>query len=378
MMNQLTGLPNQHPADPLEAEHELQQALIARLLRYGWVLKRRWWVVFLCGITAGVAGVSWVVRQPVQYVAGTQIVYDPRRPNILNGVHEIFDVREMIYNQDLFVQTQIRRLVSRETAEEVARRLRLPVEQVTGAVNAEPDAKALVLHLTATAPDSARAAALVNAVAALSVEQTIEEKRGVKREARDFLEREAKRLRAELETAERALYGFQLKSRLPGATFEDSQKLLAGSLGALTGRVSEVRAKRIKLESQVKELDDILAASELPATIPVDEAAEEWKQRYQAHVTNQRELKELRSRYGEQHPKLRAAVSRAFTDQELRSFLRELRSGLHSRARALTSEENRTSREVQTENARAMALRRLDVEFNRLTRENCLANPNWN
>jgi capsular exopolysaccharide synthesis family protein len=311
------------------------------------------------------------------YRATAQIVIDLRTPNIVDKVTQVYDLRDASNDTEQFIQTQIREMSSKDMADRVALTMGVPRGTLDGRLSVEPDRRAMVLYLSVTDGDPARAAIIANAFARAYERHSTEKRKGINKDAMAFLEAEAKKMRERLESAERALYRFHQHNKLPGANFEDSHRILSSNLVTTNGRLSDLQARKIRLESQLAEFDegkkasaDAGGAPPLPATIPVEEASERWGMLYKEYTTSRQNLDSLRSRYGDRHPKLReATIAATAIERDMRVQLVQLRTDLESRLRAIGKEERALLGSSSKETGRAVSLRQLEVENNRLMRE---------
>ncbi len=369
--------PSGAPPDPFALEGqrgassaEAAQLIVGKVLRAWYMLRRRWWVVVLAAAASVVAAASWVVRQPRVYRATSQVVLDLRQPVIIDKVTQVSDIRDAALDTDQFVQTQVREIGGRDLAEMVSKRLHMPKGSLLGRVGVERDPRALILYLSVADSDPARAAAIANGFAHEYERLSAAKRRGINENALKFLEDEAAKLRARLESSESARSLFYKKNELPGANFEDSHRILSSNLTAQNGRLSELRARKTRLEAQIEEFRDAVKSSRIPATIPVEEAAERWAELYKAATEAKNNAEVLKQRYGDRHPKLRdARLAAAAAESELRIQMTQLKSDIESRMRAIEKEERMLAALVRTETNRALSLRQFEGEYNRLERD---------
>lgn len=365
------------PPDPFSLEGqrgpssaEAAQLLIAKVLRVWYTLRRRWWVVVLASAASVVAAASWVVRQPRVYRATAQVVLDLRAPVVIDKVTQVSDIREAAMDSDQFVQTQMREIAGKDLAELVAKRLRLPRASLLGRVSVDRDPRALILYLSTTDGDPSRASAIVNGYAHEYERMSAAKRRGINENALKFLEDETAKTRAKLEGSERALTLFYKKNELPGANFEDSHRILSSNLTAQNQRLSDLRARKTRLEAQIEEFREAVKSSRIPATIPVEEAAERWAELYKAHSEAKAKAEVLRQRYGDRHPTMRDAKLAAIAaESDLKLQLTQLKGDIESRLHAIEKEERMLAGSVRTETSRALSLRQFEGEYLRLQRE---------
>jgi capsular exopolysaccharide synthesis family protein len=106
-----------------------------------------------------------------------------------------------------------------------------------------------LIDLTVEDPDPKRAQQLAQSMIKEFVGQSFEQRLGVTEASNDYLREEAGRLKAKLESAERAVQKYREDHN--AVSLEDKQNIIVEKLKELNQRVTETKSERLKLEADV-------------------------------------------------------------------------------------------------------------------------------
>src|SRR5664279_257650 len=304
------------PASPPKAP------VAARELRhYLNVLRKRWRFVTSVLVASLAVVFGYTIRQPKIYEATCSLVIESTAPQVLEGVK---DVIEMAAATHEFYTTQYRIIRSHEIAQRVIDRLGLASDvSYFGSVDISKPAnrdfmverllkkvKVVGVHDSHIAKiqvidvDPERATRIANAFADTYIEQNLDFKLEGARSAGTWLGEQTVGLRKQLESSEMDLYKFRKERNLLDVGLDDKQGMTRQNLQSLNAKITDVKAKRIELES-IRKL--ILAAKN---NISERESLPEIRdnpvvQKLRENYLDLLKIKaDLESRYGDKHPKI--------------------------------------------------------------------------
>ncbi len=196
-----------------------------------------------------------------------------------------------------------------------------------------------LVKISFTSEDPKLAAKVANAIGYAYIEQNLQARLDATQYASSWITSRLGELQQQLANSEQALSDYLIQEKLIDDSGIDA--LASQELSALTARLSEVRDRRIEVESAYSALRttdarDIAAISAIPAISSHPQVVAIR----QAELDAQNEVKELSKRYGAKHDKMIAAQARltAVEDQAL-ATTRQLISGFGKELQALRKQE---------------------------------------
>src|SRR5262249_44922320 len=159
-------------------------------------------------------------------------------------------------------------------------------------------------------------------------------------------------------------------NELPGSNFEESHKIQSSHLGTLNNQFAQARAAGIRLRAELEEIDSAHGDPSLLRQLVLADAGARWGDLQGQHLQLKRELGQLETRYGPQHPKvveLRQALS--VIEHELDQEAATAVAALHARARGNGSEQSQLRAAIAEETHKAVELRKRELDYNRLRRQ---------
>jgi capsular exopolysaccharide synthesis family protein len=360
----------------------------ARELRqYLNVLRKRWPVVMTVLVVGLAVAFVYTIRQPKIYEATSSLVIESTAPQVLEGVK---DVIEMAAATHEFYTTQYRIIRSHEIAQRVIDRLGLAsdasyfgtldtskqanrdfmVERLLKRVKVMGVRDSHIANIQVSDVDPARATHIANAFADTYIEKNLDFKLEGARSAGTWLGEQTVDLRKKLEDSEMDLYKFRKERNLLDVGLDDKMGMTRQNLQSLNGKITDVKAKRIELES-IRKL--ILAAKN---NISERESLPEIRdnpvvQKLRESYLDLLKIKaDLESRYGEKHPRIETIDHQMIAVQ--RDYAKELNDVLRAfdkRYEALLETENSLLKWMAHEKQQALELAKLETEYRPLARD---------
>ncbi len=334
------------------------------LLAYWRTLKRYKWSILAFGIIAGVVGTIAAMKAVPIYRAETRILVKYNQPNLANV--QQFESTPLYW---YFYETQIDIIRSRSVAARVVDKLDLdkpaaaanaqsgtsgneaadpgvirrwtsevaswaqswkellPLEwrgpakpniapqspkdaainavigglQVTGGKESE------VLQIRYVSTDPNRAAQVANAVAQAYIDFGLESRSSNVQQATGFLRQRIEELKVKLEKSEQALQEFQQAEGLVDT--QNREKIVGAQLGSLTAELIKAQAARSQAEARYGQVRSYIANRSDYESLVTVIGNPLVLDAHRNRVEMERRVSELGERYGEKHPRMRAALA---------------------------------------------------------------------
>jgi polysaccharide biosynthesis transport protein len=357
------------------------------LLHYLHVLRKRWRMITTVLVASVSVAFIFTIRQPKVYEAVASVVIESSAPQVLENVKEVIEMAAATRD---FYTTQYRIIRSREIAQKVIDRLGLDGDATyfAGIDKANPSSRDLMVerllkkvkvvgvkesriaNVEVNDTDPARAARIANAFVDAYIERNLDFKLEGARSAGTWLGEQTVGLRKQLESSEMDLYRFRKERNLLDVGLDDKQGMTRQNLQSLNGKMTDVKARRIELES-IRKL--ILAAkTDLNERESLPEIRDNpVVQRLRENYLDLLKIKaDLESRYGEKHPKIDtvqhqlAAIQRDYS-KELDNVLR----AFDKRYEALVETEGALAKWMNHEKQQALELSKIETEYRPLARD---------
>ena len=374
-MESAPASPSKVPGSGRELQHYLN------------VLRKRWRVVISVLVVSLAVAFVYTVRQPKIYEATCSLVIESSAPQVLEGVKEVI---EMAASSREFYVTQYRIIRSREIAQMVIDRLGLDSDPSNGgsaSKSTQPNRELLVERLLAKVKvvgvresrianiqvrdaDPERATRIANAFADMYIERNLDFKLEGARSAGTWLGEQTVGLRRQLENSEMELYKFRKERNLLDVGLDDKQGMTRQNLQSLNFKLTDVKARRIEIESIRKLIlaakNDISERESLPE-IRDNPVVQKLRENYLDLLKIKADLE---SRYGEKHPKIDTIQHQI--SSVLRDYGKELDDVLRAfdkRYQALVETENSLTKWMNHEKQQALELSKLETEYRPLARD---------
>jgi capsular exopolysaccharide synthesis family protein len=373
------------PAGPAEAPVGLSIRSYLNIL-----LKRKWLILGVLAIVLG-GGTLATFRQERIYQARLSAIIDTNAPQVLGGnVREVVDLGTGNYwmSRD-YLASQRNIIQSRELALRVVDQLRLqdvpqfwlPGQYRPGHTREEAAARVQsgiqvaalkenrVIEIYYRHVDPTVAARVCNAVGDAYLEFNLDHKLGSTRSAVKWLADQLDDLKKDLNQAELALHDFKKQNNVLAVPLEDKQNLLTRQIEKLNDHLTEMRMKRMDLTARRRQIVAARNADPLKeaATPLVDSPMIADLKR--SYIEELRRLVELREKYLERHPLVRA--QQAKVDAAMGHLRREIDNILAStegKYNEAADAERQLAGTLEGAKQEALALNLKQIEYNRLKR----------
>jgi polysaccharide biosynthesis transport protein len=319
------------------------------------IVRRRWLVIPFFLAVVLVTGIV-TLRQTRIYDATCTIIIDLSAPKVLDkdSVQEVVESGSggYWYSKE-FYETQYKVLTSRTVAQRVVDKLQLgqnlkfldldgiqdpaemerrkarvdPVQVLLRNLKLQPVKDSRVVRVTYEDEDAQLAAQIANTLAEAYIAENLSVKTVTTQNASEWLETQLVDLEKKLDDSGKALFEFKKSHDIVAASWEDRQSMVTQRLTQINDALTRAKVRRAELQARN---DAIQAAgesldkpgSEVEALQPVatSMAIQSIKIRY---VETRAECADLRSRYGDDHPRLQACEKKlAETRQGMRDEIK--------------------------------------------------------
>jgi capsular exopolysaccharide synthesis family protein len=376
-------------APPTGPASEGSQGLDLR--RYWQILLRRKWLIL--GVAAIVmAGTAmFTYRQVRIYRATVTVIVEMAAPQVLGGnVREVVDMGSGSYwmSRD-YLASQVSIINSREVAGRVVDQLKLQevpdfwkpgpfvpghtrdeaMGRVMGSVQVAAPKESRIMDIHVEHADPAMAARLCNAIADAYMGFNLDYKLGSTKDAVRWLADQLDDLKKELNQAELALHEFKKHNNVLAVPMEDRQNLLTRQIEKLSEHLTATSMRRMELLAKRRQIlaarnadplkDSAILLSESPVIGDIKRIC----------VEENRKLIELKQRYLENHPLVRA--QQAKLDTALTDLRREIDNALaanEARFNEVIDAQKQLAAAVEGAKKEALDLNLKEIDYNRLRR----------
>ena len=319
------------------------------------IVRRRWLIIpFFLAVVLVTSIVT--LRQTRIYDATCTIIIDLSAPKVLDkdSVQEVVESGSggYWYSKE-FYETQYKVLTSRTVAQRVVDKLQLgqnlkflgldevkdPAELEKHRGRADPVATLLrnlklapvkdsrIVRVTYEDPDPAFAAQVANTLAESYIAENLSVKTVTSQNASEWLETQLAELEKKLDSSSKELFEFKKSHDIVATTWEDRQSMVTQRLNQINDALTRARVRRAELQARndaiaqaSASLDQAGADVEALQPVATSVAIQTMKLRY---VETRADCADLRSRYGEEHPRLQACDKKlAETRQGMRDEIK--------------------------------------------------------
>jgi capsular exopolysaccharide synthesis family protein len=364
--------PNAHGVPPSEgaATPDLQQLLL--------ILKERYWVLLVCVVSGLLAAGIYVRRLPVVHQSTAVLQLEP------HGRVLGFDAEHSTQaSSEPPLQTILEAFKSRSLLERAVRDLHLEEDRDFSPITLSPEqASGMLLgclevrqrrstsliDIVARHGSAKTSCKLANGVAAAFIQMQLDQRASGARAVLEFLLAEAERLKKRLQRSEEALQNY--KEANQAAALEDRQDTVTASLKAQGNNFAEARSNRIRLESDLADMERFRGDSEALLRI-VSIAQHPLIVATRAQIAElQSQISTFRLRYTAKHPKMiQAATQLSEAETLLKRTATQIPFTLQADLERALSTENAFEAALKEQEKQALALNRQSIEFKVLSRD---------
>jgi polysaccharide biosynthesis transport protein len=387
---------------------------IIDLSHYTNLLKKSWLSIALFSLIVTGLSILVVLQLTPQYTATATLLIEAQEKKAIS-IQEVVGIDT---TQKEYYQTQFEILKSNQIAESVIEKLRLKeLVEFNGSLNTEnnfidnikeiplvasllkknaeeksqtdtnesirqnvlyafkqklvisPVRNTQLVEISFSSQNPKLAAEVANAVGYAYIEQNLEARLGATHYASSWITSRLSELQDELSSSERALQDYLVEEKLIDDSGIDA--LASQELTNLTQRLSEVRDRRIEVESAYSALHntnsrDIAAISSIPAISSHAQVVAIRKAEFDA----QNEVNELSKRYGAKHDKMISAQARLnAVKEQAATTTRQLIEGFGKELQALKQQEVLTQQTIDSRRADFQDLTVKRSKYDALKRE---------
>jgi len=359
-------------------------------LRAYWrTIRKRWPFLVLSIIVATVVAFVYTYRQPKIYEASCQLIIDPAAPQILPGSKDVVELGSgsTFWANKEFYETQYRIIQSTGVGQRTAEKLGLAYDpdyarpgtatpeltaigralagQIT--VRSVKDSRLAIITVSDRKPQ--RAALIANTTADTYIEYNLDYKLEGARSAMAWLAEQEGDLKRELERAEMSLYKFKKDRNLLAVSLDDKQSMLSANLASVNGKLTELRIKILEFDSKRKIIEHARTNIAEEETIPEIREKDTIRALRDSFIQQSKESAELSSKYGPEHPKIKALASQMETTRKI--YVAEIDGVLATfdkAYRALVDNERGLRAMMESQKKEAIELSKIEVEYKPLQR----------
>ena len=124
-------------------------------------------------------------------------------------------------------------------------------------------------------------------------------------------------LKRELERAEMSLYKFKKDRNLLAVSLDDKQSMLSANLASVNAKLTDLRIKILELDSKRKIIEHARTNIAEEETIPEIREKDTIRALREAFIQQSKESADLSSKYGPEHPKIKALASQMETTRKI-------------------------------------------------------------
>jgi capsular exopolysaccharide synthesis family protein len=348
------------------------------LSQLGAILRERGWIVGVCATAGLLAAGIHTKRMPVAFEAASVLQWEPHS-RVLG-----FDAENAgNSSSEPGLQTILEAFRSRALLERTATDLKLyedrsfcPVQItlqqaqniLSGCLEVKQRRGTQLIDITARHADAGVAQKLANGVAKSFIQLQLDLRSSGARSVMEFLLTEAERLKKRLQKSEEALQTY--KETNEAASLEDRQDTVTTTLKVQGNNLAEARGARIRLESDVADMqrfqgkpEELLAIASIaqhPSIVALRSQIQELEGR----------ISTLRLVYTAKHPKMiQAHTQLRSTEDSLRKTVLEIPETLKTDLERALGTERNFEAALKEQEKQALALNRQSINFKVLARD---------
>jgi polysaccharide biosynthesis transport protein len=355
---------------------------------YWRTIRKRWPFVVLSMIVATVVAFVYTYRQPKIYESTCQLIIEPMAPQILPGSKDVVELGTGTFwaNRE-FYETQYRIIQSTTVGQRTAEKLGLQYDpDYAGVVGPSHDLAALgrvvasqlavkplkdsrLALITATDTKPQRAALLANTVADTYIEYNLDYKLEGARSAMSWLAEQESDLKRQLEDSELKLYQFKKDRNLLAVSLDDKQSMLSSNLASVNTKLTDLHIKLLELDAKRKMIQRARNNIVDEETLPEIHDNGTISSLRASFVQLSKEYGELSSKYGPEHPKMKAIVAQMDSikksyEQEIDAVLISFEKGYQE----LLDNEHSLRALMEQQKNEAIEVSKIEMEYKPLQR----------
>jgi capsular exopolysaccharide synthesis family protein len=358
-------------------------------LRVYWrTIRKRWPFVVLSMIVATVVAFVYTYRQPKVYEATCQVIIETMAPQVLPGSKDVVELGTgSFWTNKEFYETQFRIIQSTNVGQRTAEKLGLQYDSdYAGVVGANHDLAALgraiagqlsvkalkdsrVALITVADSKPQRAALIANTVADTYIEYNLDYKLEGARSAMAWLAEQEADLKHQLEQSELSLYQYKKDRNLLAVSLDDKQSMLSQNLANVNAKLTELHIRLLEMDAKRKMIERARNSIGEEETLPEIREKPTIERLRDSYVQLEKEYADLSSRYGPEHPKMKALQGQMDSikknyEEEIDGVLASFEKGYQE----LIDNERSLKVLMEQQKKEAIELSKIEVEYKPLQR----------
>jgi succinoglycan biosynthesis transport protein ExoP len=339
-------------------------------------------------IVATVIAFVYTYRQPKVFESSCQLIIEPMAPQILPGSKDVVELGTGTFwaNKE-FYETQYRIIQSTTVGQRTAEKLGLQFDpDYAGVVGPNHDLTSLgralaaqvsirplkdsrVAIITVTDRKPQRAALIANTIADTYIEVNLDYKLEGARSAMSWLAEQEADLKRELESSELKLYRFKKDRNLLAVSLDDKQSMLSANLSNVNAKLTDLHIRILEQDAKRKMIErarDNIAEEE---TLPEIREKDTLRSLRESFVQLSKESADLSTRYGPDHPRIKALTSQMDAIQKL--YKREIDGVLESFEKSykvLVDNEQSLKALMDQQKREAIEISKVEIDYKPLQR----------
>jgi polysaccharide biosynthesis transport protein len=354
---------------------------------YWRTIRKRWPFVALAVIVGTAFAFVFTYRQPKIYESVCQVIIEPMAPQVLPGAKDVVELGTGTYwaNRE-FYETQYRIIQSTAVGQRTAEKLGLQYDPdfgppgpnrnltdlgrgLVGQVSVKPlkDSRVALISVSDRKPQ--RAALIANTLADTYIEYNLDYKLEGARTAMAWLAEQEAELKTQLETSEMKLYRFKKDRNLLAVSMDDKQSMLSQNLGAVNAKLTDLRIHILEQDAKRRMVERARNNITEEETLPEIRSSVAISSLRSAFVQLGREYSDLSSKYGPDHPKMKAITAQM--DSIKKAYQEEIDGVLASFEKAyqqMLDNERSLKAMMEKEKQEAIELSKIEVDYKPLQR----------
>jgi len=339
-------------------------------------------------IVATVIAFVYTYREPKIYEATCQVIIEPMAPQVLPGSKDVVELGTGTFwaNKE-FYETQYRIIQSTSVGQRTAEKLGLqydpdyaaaagPTHDLTalgralaGQLSVKPLKDSRLALITVSDRKPQRAALIANTVADTYIEYNLDYKLEGARSAMSWLAEQESDLKRELEHSELQLYQYKKDRNLLAVSLDDKESMLSQNLASVNAKLTDLHIRLIELDAKRKMIQRARANIGEEETLPEIREKQTIEHLRDAYVQMSKDDADLSSRYGPEHPKIKAlhdqmATIRGAYEHEIDAVLASFEKGYQE----LLDNEHALRALMEQQKKEAIELSKIEVEYKPLRR----------
>ncbi len=346
------------------------------------VLLERKWLIILCIILALAGGIYYAMDAEERYAAFAVIQVDLQADRIM----EIEEVKSPDLSSEQVINTMIQTMTSGAARRRIVAKYKLvenpdffppqadpynegdAVQLLGESISVNLRGETRLIDITARHANPKIAVLIADALVEDFIENSFRQRADAAAEATKFLEKEAKRLQADLTASEQAVYDFRKDN--DAMSLEERQDIVSRQLMDANAKLTNARNDRLTLGADKEKAKKLAGFPDELVQLPSIAESPRVINLRSALAAKESEVQVLSTRYGRKHPEMITAKSGLENlRQEYSQAVLEAASQLDDRFESARQLENEFSQALKDQEEKQLAINELTIKYNILTRE---------